>query len=298
MAWRTVVISNPARLRIRNDQLAVEQEQTTTLPVEDIAVLLLESPEVVLSSSTLNRFAELGVLLLVCNAKHMPSFAGVPFAPHSRLAMVQRLQLNSSAPFQKRCWQALVKKKVENQAACLEILARPDAHKIAAMVHLVESGDSTNIESVAAREHFHAAFGKHFIRGNEDATNAALNYGYAVLRGAIARSLAAHGFILAQGIHHHSELNQFNLADDFLEPLRPLVDLCAARMSLGDKLTKADRELLVALLHAEVSVDDQRHGAMRAAEMMAGSFLAACRAKDPKLLKMPGILPLKTHSYE
>lgn len=298
MAWRTVVISNPARLRIRNDQLAVEQEQTTTLPVEDIAVLLLESPEVVLSSSTLNRFAELGVLLLACNSKHMPSFAGVPFAPHSRLAMVQRLQLSASVPFQKRCWQAIVRRKIENQAACLRILGRPGADRIGRMASTVASGDAANIESVAAREHFQEAFGPDFVRMADDAVNAALNYGYAVLRGAIARALAAHGFILAQGIHHRSELNQFNLADDFLEPLRPLVDLCAARMALGDELTKADRELLVALLHAEVAVDGQRHGAMRATEMMAGSFLAACKAKDPRLLKLPEVVPLKTHSYE
>lgn len=298
MAWRTVVVSNPARLRIRNDQLAVEQAQTVTLPVEDIAVLLLESPEIVLSSAVLNRLAELDVLLLACDSKHMPSFAGVPFAGHSRLAGVQRLQLDSSQPFRKRCWQAIVRRKIENQAKCLELLGKQGAERIASMARTVSSGDASNIESVAAREHFREAFGPTFIRGNEDATNAGLNYGYAVMRGAVARSLASHGFILAQGIHHRSELNQFNLADDFIEPFRPLVDLLVGKMHLGDVLTKPDRELLVALLHAQVLMDGQRHGAMRAAEMMAGSFLAACRAKDPSLLKLPGLLPLKTHTYE
>lgn len=298
MAWRTVVVSNPARLRIRNDQLTVEQAQAVTLPAEDIAVLLLESPEVVLSSAVLNRLAELDVLLLACDSRHLPSFAGVPFAGHSRLAGVQRLQLGTSLPFRKRCWQALVKRKIENQAKCLELLGRPGAVRVAAMAAQVTSGDSANIESVAAREHFREAFGPQFIRGNEDSTNAALNYGYAVLRGAVARALAAHGFILSQGIHHRSELNQFNLADDFIEPFRPMVDLLAAKMKLGAELSKPDRELLVALLHAEVLIDGQKHSALRAAEMTAGSFLAACRSKDPGLLKLPGLLPLKTHKYE
>jgi len=298
LAWRTVVISNPARLRIRNDQLAVEQATTTTLPVEDISVLLLESPEVVLSSAVLKRLAELDVLLHVCDGRHLPSFAGVPFAGHSRLAGVQRMQLDMSEPFRKRCWQAVIKQKIANQAKCLEVLERPGAGRVQCMGHSVTSGDSSNIESVAAREHFREAFGPDFIRGAEDWINSALNYGYAVLRGAVARGLAGHGFLTAHGIHHRSELNQFNLADDFIEPLRPLVDLCVAKMHGENDLSKSDREMLIALLHAEVQVDDQRHGAMRAAEMMAGAFLAACRTKDPRLLKLPGLLPLKMHSYE
>jgi len=284
---------------VKDDQLAITQEETISLPLEDIAVLVLESHEVLLSAALLNRLAELDVLLLVCDARHLPSMAGVPFAGHSRLAGVQRLQLSMSEPFKKRCWQAVVRRKIANQAECLKILGCSDYTIVADMVSRVGSGDPTNVESSAAREHFRRAFGQCFVRGAEDARNSALNYGYAVMRGAVARALSFHGFLPAQGIHHRSELNPFNLADDFIEPLRPLVDLSAARMTFGDEgLSKENRRELVSLLHADVLVDGAKQQVLRAAEIMAGSFLAACKSRDPGALKLPNLLPIKTHDYE
>ena len=299
MAWRTVVISNPARLRIENDQLTIIQDEAVCLPLEDVAVLVLESHEVLLSAALLNRLAELDVMLLVCDARHLPSMAGVPFAGHSRLAGVQRLQLGMTEPFRKRCWQAVVQRKIANQAACLRILDRPGHEAVAAMTDKVGSGDPTNVESSAAREHFRRAFGDGFARGGPDTVNSALNYGYAIMRAAVARALSFHGFLPAHGIHHRSELNPFNLADDFIEPLRPVVDLCVAGMTLDDEgLSKENRQTLVGLLHAEVLVDGARQQTLYAAELMAGSFLSACRAKRPGALKLPCLLPIKMHDYE
>ncbi len=298
MAWKTIVISKPARLSVENDQIVIAQEGRVGFPIEDVSVLLIESHEVLLTSFLLNRLAEHGVALIVCDRKHLPCMAGLPFAGHSRLAAVQRLQLDASLPFRKRCWQAIVKRKIENQSACLSILGRPKADLICSFAARVSSGDSENLESVAAREHFEAAFGGEFSRSAEDGTNSALNYGYAVLRGSVARGLVIHGFLLAHGIHHHSELNQFNLADDFVEPLRPVVDLCVAGMRPEGELTKAHRERLVSLLYAEVLIDGKRQPVCHAAELMGGSFLAACRGRDPSLLRLPELLPLTTHSYE
>lgn len=298
MAWRTVVISNPARLRVENDQLVIAQDGEIGLPIEDIAVLVLESPEVSLSSSLLDRLASHGVTLVACDGKHLPSAVAMPFSAHSRLAAVQRMQLETRLPFRKRCWQAVVSRKMLNQAQCLEYLGRAGVAKVRGLAAKVTSGDATNLESVAAREHFRHLFGDDFIRGEEDATNAALNYGYAVLRAAVARGLTAHGFLPAHGIHHHSELNQFNLADDFLEPFRPIVDLCVARMNLGDELVKKDRETLVALLHCETLIDGERHAVSHACEMTTGSFLEACRKRDAAALKLPRLVPLRMHEYE
>ena len=298
MAWRTVVISNPARLKVENDQLVIVQGEAVRLPLEDIGALLLETPEVLLTSALLDRLAEHDVMLVVCDRRHLPSMIGLPFAGHSRLAAVQRMQLETTVPFRKRCWQAVVKRKIANQAECLRILGVEGADGLTLMAARVASGDAGNIESAAAREYFRQAFGEDFIRGDDDAINSGLDYGYAIQRAAVARALVVHGFLPAQGIHHHSELNQFNLADDFIEPLRPLVDLCVAKMRPEGELTKAHRETLVTLLHADVLIAGQRQAALRAAEVMAGSFLAACREKDPRLLKLPELVPLKLHSYE
>ena len=208
MSWRTVVVSNPARLRIENDQLVIMQEDSVSLPVEDISTLMIESPQVTLTSALLDRLAQHDTLLLVCDKHHLPSMACLPFAGHSRLLGVQRLQLGMSEPFHKRCWQRIARRKIENQARCLELLGRPQAAKVRALVDEVKSGDPGNIESVAAREHFQAAFGPEFERGHDNPTNSALNYGYAVLRASVARALTLHGFLPAHGLHHHSEAQQ------------------------------------------------------------------------------------------
>lgn len=298
MSWRTVVVSNPARLKIEDDQLVIMQEDSVSLSLEDISTLMIDSPQVTLSSALLDRLAQHDILLLVCDKHHLPSMAGLPFEGHSRLLAVQRLQLGMSEPFRKRCWQRIARRKIENQARCLELLGRPQAAKVRALADRVRSGDPDNIESVAAREHFDAAFGPGFERRREDPINSALNYGYAILRASVARALTMHGFLPAHGVHHHSELNRFNLADDFLEPLRPLVDLYVARVSPISEFTGDHRRQLVGLLHVEALIDSKRQAVTRAVEVMAASYLSACHAADPGLLILPELLQLKPHSYE
>lgn len=300
MAWRTVVISNPARLRIRNSQLVVIQAEEVPLPIEDIAVLMIESAEVLLSASVLSRLAEAGATVLVCDDRHLPCAACLPFAGHSRLTASHRLQLSMSEPFRKRCWQIVVRRKVANQAACLDLAGRAGGAGIRSLLPRIASGDSTNIEAGAARRYFPALFGDDFLRGADDAANHALDYGYAVMRAMVARALATYGFLLTQGVHHRSELNAFNLADDFLEPFRPVVDLAVALVPPDsvDSLTQEYRRDLAALLSAEVLSDGKRHGATRAGDILASSLVSACREKDPRLLKLPDLLPLRVHSYE
>jgi CRISPR-associated protein Cas1 len=299
LAWRTVVVSNPARLRIENDRLMICQEADIPLPLEDIAVLMLESPQVSLSAAVLSRLAEHGAMLITCGSNHLPVFAGLPYAGHSRLTGVQRIQLETSQPFRKRCWQKVIQAKIANQAECLRLKERDGADKIAAMVATVSSGDTGNVESAAAREYFRRLFRPDFDRRAEDGINSALNYGYAVVRAAVARSFAAYGFLLTQGIHHCSELNAFNMADDFLEPLRPVIDLCVASLSPPpEELSKNHREQLVGLLAGDALIDGEINSVLRASEIMAASFSAACRANRPNALKLPQLLPLREHRYE
>lgn len=308
-----MVISNPARIRIDNDRLVIIQDIEVALPVEDIAVLLLESPQVSLSSAALARLAENGVAVVVCGPNHLPVLIGFPCAAHSRLAGVHRLQLQTSVPFRKRCWQRIVQAKIANQAECLRQAGLDGADAIDGMSAKVRSGDPDNIESVAAREYFKKLFGPDFDRRINNGINSALNYGYAVIRAAVARSLVAFGFLLTQGIHHSSELNAFNLADDFLEPFRPIVDLCVATrdsfQELRDdkcetqddstsKLEKHHRQELASLLAVEVGIENERHSLLRASELVASSFGSAIRSKDPKMLKVPRLIGLREHGYE
>jgi CRISPR-associated protein Cas1 len=297
MAWRTVVISNPAKLKIDHSQLSIIQEQTVNLPVEDISALILESPEITLSASLLYRLAQAGTILVVCDDKHMPCMAGLPYDPHSRLAGAQRLQLSQTLPYRKRCWQLIIKQKIENQAECLKLMHR--LSNLRGLVDKVASGDSGNIEAWAAKVFFSELYGDDFSRSDDNALNSALNYGYAIFRGAVARALSSHGFLLSHGVHHRSELNAFNLADDFIEPFRPIVDLwTASNITRNTVFSKEHRQGLVWLLACEVMIDGKRHGINHALEIMASSFVTACREKQPSALKLPALLPLVEHCYE
>ena len=292
-------MSNPARLRIDADRLVIAQEVDVPLPLDDIAVLIIESQQVALTTAVFSRLAEVGASVIVCDSKHMPVFIGYPCAGHSRLSGVHRMQLATTLPFRKRCWQRIVQAKIRNQAECLHLLGRDGVKRLLDLSDQVRSGDPTNVEGLAAREYFRSLFGEEFVRMSGDGINAALNYGYAVLRASIARSLAAHGFLLAQGVHHSSELNPFNLADDFLEPLRPLVDMLTATFSpLPVRLEKHHREALAWLLACDVCVDGQVVSVTYCCELIAASFLSACRKKDPSLLKLPTLMPLREHRYE
>jgi len=299
LAWRTVVVSNPARLRVDADRLVIAQEAEAALPLDDIAVLMIESQQVALTTPVLSRLAEVGASVVICGPKHTPILVAYPCAGHSRLSGVHRIQLSTSQPFRKRCWQRIVQAKIRNQSECLRLLGCDGSARLSALAADVASGDPKNVEGLAAREYFRFLFGPEFVRMREDAVNAALNYGYAVVRAGVARGLAAHGLLLSQGLHHYSELNSFNLADDFLEPLRPLVDLLAATFSPPPvELQKHHREALALLLACEVGIDGGAHSVTYSCELMASSFVAACRAGNPALVKLPSLLPLREHRYE
>ena len=226
MSWRSLVISRPSRVSIKNNQLVIEQEEAVSMPIEDIASIVIESPQVVITVKALDLLSNNGTIIYICNDKHTPSSYFLPFYQHSRQYGVIKQQLSVTEPFKKRIWQQIIRQKIKNQAYVLQCIGKRDeAERIAIFEEQVDSGDTKNIEGYVAKMYFEIAFGKGFNRNNENIFNACLDYGYSILRGAIARIIAKYGFIPSIGIHHKSELNNYNLADDFIEPFRPIVDM-------------------------------------------------------------------------
>lgn len=226
VAWRIVVIANPAVLALDSGALTIQQhDNTARIALEDISVLVLDHPAVTLTSPLLSALADAKVVAITVNSSHTPNGLFLPFLPHSRALKVMRAQLALSRPRAKRLWQRLVERKVKNQAAVLEELGdRNGGSYLNGLSRRVRSGDSDNVEAHAAQFYFRSLFGDSFRRSELRFYNSALNYGYAVLRAAIARSIVSFGFLPAFGIFHRSEQNAFNLADDLLEPYRPLID--------------------------------------------------------------------------
>jgi len=297
MVWRSVMISRPAKLRREHYSLAIEQEQTALVPFEDIAVIMLNHREISLTHPVLSACGEYGISLFATSDTHHPSGVFLPFLTHSRATRWLRFQLDMPRPVAKQTWAAMVRKKISNQAACLKLAGIEGADRLAAYAQRVRSGDSGNIESQAAAFYFTKLFGKDFQRGQERWLNAALDYGYAVLRGTIARGLVAHGLLPSIGLFHASEQNAFNLADDLIEPFRPLVDLYVAKRRSPDnaELLPNDKAELIALLNVDMGMPSGVMSALNAIESTVESLARIYESGEEGMLDLPTLIGLREH---
>ena len=304
MSWRSLLISKGGKLSLRQNQMVIwQKEQEFCVPLEDIAVIVIENRETVITTPLLSALALNGITLLTCDEQFIPCGQWLPFGRYHRQLKTLKLQLEMSRPLKKQLWQLIVQQKIRNQAFVLEQTKRSDiAEKLQIMAKRVKSGDKENLEAQAALLYFQTAFGKDFRRWQENPINTHLNYAYTVLRSAVARSLVLYGWLPQLGLFHHSELNPFNLADDFIEPFRPLVDLMVWQLwrqeKLTDGLTPHAKQKLVGLLHYQMRFQEQTFSTLAAIDRTVGSLQNAISQRNPELLKLPEILPLKEHYYE
>lgn len=300
MTWRSVVISRPAKLKRDHYSLAIEQEQTVCVPFEDIAVIVLNHREITLTHPVLSACGEYGISLFATGDTHHPSGVFLPFLPHSRATRWLRLQLDLPRPVAKQSRAAIVRRKIANQAACLRMADCSGADRLDSYARRVRSGDSENMEGQAAAFYFNQLFGRDFHRGQERFHNAALDYGYAVLRGAIARGLVAHGLLPSLGLFHASEQNAFNLADDVIEPFRPLVDLFVYRMlpQPDDELHPEDKVALVGLLNVDMGMPRGKMSVLSCIEQMIESLARVYDGGTETLLELPVLIGLEQHRLE
>jgi CRISPR-associated protein Cas1 len=219
--------SVPARLRIANEQLLIEPDgaPAASVPLCDIAVLIVAHPQVRYTQAVLAGLAATGGVMVACDRANLPVGMLVPLAAHFAQAERFAAQAAAALPLKKRLWRQLVQAKIRGQAETLRDL-RGDDHGLAALVPLVRSGDPTNVEARASRRYWPLLIGDpEFRRGRDQpGANQALNYGYAVLRAIVARAICAAGLHPSLGLHHHNRYNAYCLADDLMEPFRPLVD--------------------------------------------------------------------------
>lgn len=299
MVWRSVIISQPAKLKRENFALLVEQEQSARVPFEDIAVIVLNNREITLTHPVLSACAEYGIGLYATGDNHQPSGVFLPFQSHSRATRMLRLQLDLDKPTGKRAWATIVQSKIANQAYAMRTLNAGDHERLESYARRVRSGDTGNMEAQASAYYFPRLFGRGFHRSAEGWTNAALDYGYAVLRGAIARGLVAHGLHPTVGLFHDSEQNAFNLADDLIEPFRPLVDLHVAKhgASTEGELIPADKVALVALLNVDVAMPQGRMSILSAIEYAVESLVRIYEG-DVKEFDLPVLIGLQAHRLE
>jgi len=226
---RTLYFGNPARLRKRNEQLLVQTEglsKEASIPIEDIGFMVLDHPEITITHSLMQALWPHGIVLLSCDERHLPGGLMLPMEGHTLQSERFRLQVAASLPHKKKLWQQTIQQKIANQAGVLAHLGHESSNMLYWSKN-VRSGDVDNMEARAAAYYW----GKIFLplegfnrERYGDAPNAWLNYGYAIVRAMVARSLVEAGLHPTLGIFHKNKYNAFCLADDIMEPYRPFVD--------------------------------------------------------------------------
>ena len=279
---RVVEIERPGvYIRVSNERLRIEENRQLIgeVPLTDLAALVLSSPQATLSRAVLDAVMQHGGSVVVCNQEHQPTAMLLPLIGHH--AQTQRLhaQASASRPTVKRLWKQIVQAKVNAQGAHLMARNRTDSG-LAEIARKVRSGDPSNVEGWAAQRYWPALFGRDFRRRPDGAPpNPLLNYGYAVLRAGAARAIASAGLHPSLGVNHHGRHNPLCLADDLMEPFRPLVD----RLTIGCKGHNAlqpcatSRGTVASILSHRIEHDGERRTVSdwlgRAGASLAGVFL-------------------------
>lgn len=297
MIKRTIEISqNPVHLAVRLDQLLVQphdqpKEFHKSIPCEDIGVVLVDQHQTTYTHSALAQLVEHDAVLIVCGRDHLPAGMLLPLATHSEVVWRIHDQLSISKPAQKQLWRQLVQAKIRAQMVNLP-RDSTERRRLLVMIKEVRSGDTSNCEAQAAKIYWQAWLPPEIsFRRNPDGDgiNALLNYGYSVLRAAIARALVTAGLLPMLGLHHCNRSNAFCLADDLLEPLRPIVDRKARELAVQhgrrelDQPTKAG---LLSTLTTTVRVGDE-NGPLFVALHRYIASLMRCYQGEATELKIP-----------
>ena len=300
MGYKNILISAAAKLQLKNNQLWIHQEESHSIPLEDINCIMIEHLQTTLTTYLLSAFSDYGIAVYFCDTRHIPNGVLLPIAHHSRHFKMLKQQLALSKPAQKRLWQQIIVMKIQNQAACLELLQKDGAKELRVLAKQVQSGDRTNCEAQAAALYFPKLVHETFTRRSDTYLNALLDYGYALIRSLIARTIIMYGYEPSIGLFHHSELNSYNLADDLFEPFRPLVDYYVVlyfQTDLEGELSPMDKRILFQLLNFDMDVSGELHSINNCIEKLVTSFSGVLNQKRQELL-LPRLIPLQVHQYE
>ncbi|CBG39288.1 type II CRISPR-associated endonuclease Cas1 [Helicobacter mustelae] len=252
-AFRTLFMSKPAKLSHKNNNLIIHGKEDIGIPLRDIHTIVIDTPQITLTSSLMKELAQYKILVFFCDDSHLPSGVFSPFLAHYRSSAILDLQIHFSKQNKSILWQKIIQAKIQNQTNLLmQENKTSTATKLQALQKAVKLADGTNNEAKASALYFPSLFGRGFSRKDFSPINAALNYGYAIIRGCIARNLVGSGLIPSLGIFHSNQFNPFNLADDLIEPYRPFVDSRVLALRIENELTLSHRVELVNLLNTKV----------------------------------------------
>lgn len=281
------ISSGPAYLSIQNRQLLIRRDgvETAQIPIEDIGVFIVDHPAVTYTHTVLNALLENNVAIVICGGNHHPAGLLMPLEGNSTQRETVAIQSTASDRIKMKIWKDLIVAKITNQALTVKTIGR-EAGGLLALAKSVKPGDPDNIEAQAARRYWSLIFGKEFNRDrNGNPPNNLLNYGYTVIRASVARALCGAGLHPSLSVHHKNKYNAFALADDVMEPLRPLVDRRVHTLwNQGiDTLDKPAKMELLGVLSESISIKGMKSPVMIALHRTAASLCKVLSGESDKL---------------
>jgi len=297
MIKQTLYFSNPFHLSTQLSQLIITSKESGEIkqrPIEDIGFVILDHQEITFTQSVIQELAENNVAVVFCDKTHHPSSMLFPLDGNTLQSERYKHQINASEPLKKQLWQQTIKAKIRNQGQLFNILGKDD-EALKRYATKVLSGDTTNEEAQAARHYWSHIFasegGVAFIRDRFGMPpNPTLNFGYTILRSAVARALVGSGLIPTLGIHHHNKYNAFCLADDIMEPYRPFVDklVVEIRNDYPDYhvMTKEIKAKLIGVISMDVMMGENKSPLMIAVSQTTASLVRCFEGKE-KQIKYP-----------
>ena len=254
MGFRTVRINNRCKLELSINYLVCRNEKETRINIDEISTLIIGSTEVSITTALLSALMEKNINVIFCDSKYQPQGQLMSLRGTADTYKKIKIQMGWSNDIKGVIWQEIIKQKILNQARNLKDKDLDNYNKLVEFANLVEIDDITNREGHAAKVYFNSLFSPSFVRHDTSPINKYLDYGYSIILSCISREIKSFGYLTELGIHHIGETNPFNLACDFIEPLRPLIDYYVANKIVNDDNYK---DYFVKLLSKEVRFKDQ-----------------------------------------
>lgn len=285
MSWRTVVISNSAKLDYQMGFMIVRQTDIIKIHLSEIALLLVESTAVSLTSALLAELTKKKIKVVFCDEKRNPSSELISlYGSHDTSAKV-RMQVEWESEIKNAVWTEIVTEKIRKQMELLQFCGKiEEASMLRGYIRQIQPGDITNREGHAAKVYFNALFGKDFSRTLDIPYNAALNYGYGILLSLVNREIVSNGYITQLGLFHDNMFNAFNLGSDLMEPFRILVDYVVYKLR-PEKFEHEEKMELLSVLNHEVQIDEKNNFVINAVKIYVKSVFEAINEKDISLIR-------------
>ncbi len=306
MIKKTLYFGNPAYLSLKDAQLVIKlpeiekcvgfsdefkKSAEITKPIEDIGVVVLDNKQITITTGAIEALLENNCAVITCDARSMPVGLMLPLYGNTTQNERFRQQLSASLPLKKQLWQQTIQCKITNQGKVLEACSGERFNCMYVWAGEVRSGDVENMEARAAAFYWKYLFGKDydFKREREGVSpNHLLNYGYAILRAVVARSLVISGLLPTLGIHHHNRYNAYCLADDIMEPYRPYVDKLVFEIvqeyGLNIELNKTVKSRLLAIPTLDVRLGGKKSPLMVAVSLTTSSLNKCFEGELRKIL--------------